>query len=73
VEEGRVRKSGPYEFRRILMRDGKLHKFIIITMIVPFAHDSVTHIGVTGATKGTALREFGAALRRWSAIREKPE
>jgi hypothetical protein len=55
------------------MLDGKLHKFIIITMIVPFAHDSVTHIGVTGATKETALREFGAALRRWSAIREKPE
>src|ERR1700689_3952157 len=30
-----------HEFRNILMRDKQFHKFIIITIIMPWPHDSV--------------------------------
>jgi len=34
-----------HEFRNILVQDRRLHKFIIITIIVPFSHDSVIRRG----------------------------
>src|SRR6185369_6833220 len=38
-----IRISAKHEFPQILMQDNKFHKFIIITIIIPWQHYSVRH------------------------------
>src|SRR5580765_528113 len=38
-----IQISAKHELREILMQDNKFHKFIIIMIIMPGPHDSVSH------------------------------